>query len=554
MKKSKISILQISRLIIQVLFFIILPSLYIDTFAGVKQLYIAMINKSFSVTTLLPQLLSAIIIIPFTLIMGRFFCGWMCAYGAFGDFIYGISKKVFKVKFKMDESIDKVLKYLKYVVLAFSVFAIWTLNTNVFSTFSPWDAFGMLVTIGKLPDLSYVIANLTFGFSLFLLISIASAFIERFFCRYLCPLGAIFAVSSKLKIARIHKDRTNCGKCRICTNNCAMGIPLYKADVVNSGECIDCMKCVTACPRRNVTVKVSEKDVRPLVTSAAVVTAMTGLYYAGNIGMNTLGIENVQVTSSQSTQTNSESLYKDGTYEGSGTGFRGATTTVSVTVKNGKISNISAISYRDDRPYFSRAFSKVSEEIIDNQSTDVNAVSGATFSSRGIMAAVEDALSSANIISSSSETSTNKTTNEQTQSTNNEANNSEQNVPSNQTQPSNNEVNAPSNNSQTTVSQAPSTSNSTGSTNFQYKDGTYEGSGRGFKGTTTVSVVVKNGKITEVSTISSRDDRRFYERAYSVISDEIISSQSTEVNAVSGATFSSNGIMQAVADALSNAK
>lgn len=550
MKKSKISIIQITRLIIQILFFIILPSLYIDTFAGIKQLYIAIINKSFSVTTLLPQLLSAIVIIPFSLIMGRFFCGWMCAYGAFGDFIYGISKKVFKVKFKIDEDIDKVLKYIKYVVLAFSIFAIWTLNTNVFSTFSPWDAFGMLVTVGKFPDLSYVIANLTFGFSLFLLIAIASAFIERFFCRYLCPLGAIFAVASKLKIARIHKDRTNCGKCRICTNNCAMGIPLYKTDVVNSGECIDCMKCVTACPRRNVTVKVSEKDVRPLVTSAAVVTAMTGLYYAGNIGMNTLGIENVQVTSSQSTQTNSENLYKDGTYEGSGTGFRGATTTVSVNVKNGKISDISAISYGDDRPYFSRAFSTISEEIIDNQSTDVNAVSGATFSSRGIMAAVEDALSSANITNSSSETSTN----EQTHGTNSDANNSEQNAPSNQTKSSNNEVNTPSNNSQATASQAPWTSNSTSSTNFQYKDGTYEGSGRGFKGTTTVSVVVKNGKITDVSTISSRDDRRFYERAYSVISDEIITSQSTEVNAVSGATFSSNGIMQSVADALSNAK
>lgn len=550
MKKSKISIIQITRLIIQIMFFIILPSLYIDTFAGIKQLYIAIINKSFSVTTLLPQLLSAIIIIPFTLIIGRFFCGWMCAYGAFGDFIYGISKEVFKVKFVMDENIDKVLKYLKYVILAFSVFAIWTLNTNVFSTFSPWDAFGMLITVGKLPDLSYVIANFTFGFSLFLLIAIASAFIERFFCRYLCPLGAIFAVASKLKIARIHKDRTNCGNCRICTNNCAMGIPLYKTDVVNSGECIDCMKCVTACPRRNVTVKVSEKDVRPLVTSAAVVTAMTGLYYAGNIGMNTLGIENVQVTSSQSTQTNAKNLYKDGTYEGSGTGFRGATTTVSVNVKNGKISDISAISYGDNRPYFSRALSTVSEEIIDNQSTDVNAVSGATFSSRGIMAAVEDALSSANITSSSSET----LKNEQTQSTNSEANNSEQNALSNQMKSSNNEVNTPSNNSQATASQAPWTSNSTGSTNFQYKDGTYEGSCRGFKGTTTVSVVVKNGKITEVSTISSRDDRRFYERAYSVISDEIITSQSTEVNAVSGATFSSNGIMQAVTDALSNAK
>jgi uncharacterized protein with FMN-binding domain len=569
MKKSKISITQVVRLIIQVIFFIFLPSLYINTFAGIKELYIAIINQNFSITQLLPQLLSAIVIIPFTIIIGRFFCGWMCAFGAFGDFIYGISKNVFKIKFKMDEDVDKVLKYLKYVVLAFCVVIIWSFNTSAFSTFSAWDAFGMLATVGKIPNFSYVITNLTVGFTLFLLIGIASIFIERFFCRYLCPLGAVFAIISKLKIARIHKERTNCGKCRICTNNCAMGIPLYKTDVVKSGECIDCMKCVKACPRRNVTLKVSEKDVRPLVTSAAVVTAMTGLYYVGNLGMSAAGFDNVQVTASQSLQVNTENLYKDGTYEGSGTGFRGATTTVSVVVKNGSISDITAISYGDDRPYFTRAFSTVKSEIISNQSTDVNAVSGATFSSNGIMEAVENALSNGKITDSSSNTASSVAGSEQTQTddkqttnteqnttnSENQASNSQVNKPSTQTQPSNNQVNSPSTNSQSTATQAQSASKSTNNTNTSYKDGTYEGSGTGFRGgTTTVSVVVKNGKITDISTESTRDDRPFYERAFSTISAEIISSQSANVNAVSGATFSSNGIMQAVKSALSNAQ
>ncbi|MDP4182561.1 MAG: FMN-binding protein, partial [Bacillota bacterium] len=89
--------------------------------------------------------------------------------------------------------------------------------------------------------------------------------------------------------------------------------------------------------------------------------------------------------------------YKGGTYQGSGRGFRRGTTTVSVEVKNDKITDIHVLSYGDDAPYFEAAYSTVKSEILKTQSTDVDAVSGATFSSMGIMSAVEDALASARV-------------------------------------------------------------------------------------------------------------------------------------------------------------
>lgn len=427
MKKNKISIVQISRLVIQIMFFVILPSLYINTFAGIKQIYIALIKHNAAASQLVPQLVEVAIIIPFTIIVGRFFCGWMCAFGALGDFIYKISNKVFKTKFVVNEAVDEKLKYFKYVLLAFLIFAICTFNITAFSTFSPWDVFGMVSIVGKVPDLKYVALNLTVGFIIFIAIGIASMFVERFFCRYLCPLGAVFAIISKLKIGKIKKERTNCGKCRICTNSCAMGIPLYKYDAVTSGECINCMKCIDACPRKNVTFNVSGDDVRPLVTGAAAVTIMTGLYYAGNLGVSAAGLNDVKVVAQSSSNISSDSVenseseaettmqdssqsssqsstasskstnskYKDGTYKGSGTGFRGHTTTVSVVVKNGRISDVTTLSYGDDEKFYRRASSTVINEIIDEQSTAVDAVSGATFSSRGIMEAVENALSKA---------------------------------------------------------------------------------------------------------------------------------------------------------------
>lgn len=391
MKKAKISIIQVSRLLIQIIFFIFLPSLYIDTFAGIKQIYLALIRQNIAFTQLIPQLVEVVVIIPFTIIIGRFFCGWMCAYGAFGDFIYKISRKVFKIKFEVNENIDKVFKYLKYILLAFLIFAICTFNITAFSIFNPWDVFGIVDSVGKVPDFSYAAVNLTVGFILFILIAIASMFIERFFCRYLCPLGAVFAIISKLKIAKIQKLRTKCGDCRICTNNCAMEIPLYKYDVIKSGECINCMQCITACPRKNITLTVCGDDVRPLIAGVAAVSVMTGLYYVGNLGVSAVGLNDIQIET-QGSQCTTGTLYKDGTYEGSGTGFRGGTTTVSVVVKNGKITGITTLSYQDDKKFYDRAFDTVIEEIIDSQSISVDAVSGATYSSKGIMEAVENAL------------------------------------------------------------------------------------------------------------------------------------------------------------------
>jgi len=439
MKKGnkKFSVLQFFRLVLQIVFFIFTPTLYIGALEGVKQLYLAVIHQSISVA-ILPQLIEVVAIIPITIVLGRFFCGWMCGFGSFSDFIYLISHRVLNKKLKISEQADAFMKSIKYIVLAVLVVAVWSLNITVFSTASPWDAFGMLAVVGKAPDFSYVISNLTIGFIILMIIVFASAFIERFFCRYLCPMGAIFAITSKLRIAKIKKPSAQCGKCRMCTNSCSMGIPLYKMDVVNSGECINCMKCIAACPRRNTEFTIANNDVRPFLAGAATVAAISGMYFTGDFTANTLGSSPLTTTSqageaasssaplpeygfvtqtesspssssespsapqTQSSPSNNSAAattvsgaYKDGTYQGTGSGFRGASTVVSVVVSGGKISTINVDSYGDDRRFFNRAYSSISPEIVSSQSASVDSVSGATYSSNGIIQAVSNALSAA---------------------------------------------------------------------------------------------------------------------------------------------------------------
>lgn len=522
---SKIKRSQIIRHVIQLIAFILLPGLYSMTFSEVKTVYQMIINGNFNFFAALPSLIEFIAIMLLTIVLGRWFCGWICAFGAYNDLIYFISRKVFKIKFRVDEKIDSVLKYVKYVVLVFIIAISWTMGSSILESTSPWDAFGQIT------DVSAIFSSLLIGFIFFILITIGAAFIERFFCRYLCPLGAIFSIISKIGIVKINKPKADCGKCRACTMNCSMGLPLYKVDCVRGGDCINCLKCTEVCYRNNANVNVLGRDLDAKLTGSVAMATFLGVYglsnFAGNaVTKSGIAVNSNTVSSYANSQTESSQKYKDGTYTGTGEGYRSGTTKMSVTISNGKITKIETISNEDTPKFYQRVEGTITKSIISKQSTSVDTISGATFSSKGIISAVKSALEQATSGESTNSTSDNDSTNKTEASTENSKSN-----------------------------QATTSSNAVQDTTSEYKDGTYTGSGKGFKGrTTTVSVTVTGGKISNIETVSYGDDRPYYERASASVMKNIISKQSTSVDTVSGATYSSKGIMSAVTNALSQAK
>jgi uncharacterized protein with FMN-binding domain len=519
---KKIKKSQIIRHTVQLILFILLPGLYAMTFSELKTVYKMIIKGNFNFTAAFPSLVEFTVVMLLTIVMGRWFCGWLCAFGAYNDLIYSISKKVFKLRFRVDEKVDSILKYMKYVILIFIIIVSWTIGSSILDSTSPWDVFG------QISDISTVLSSLIIGLIFLVLITIGAAFIERFFCRYLCPLGAVFSIISKIGIIKINKPKADCGKCRACTINCSMGLQLYKVDGVRGGDCIHCLKCTEVCPRNNANVNVLGKDLDAKLTGSVAMATFLGVYGLTSIGGDAVAKSGITtnstvVLSNGSSKDESSQKYKDGTYTGSGTGYRGGTTKVSVTVEGGKITKIETISNEDTPKFFNRVEGTITSEIISKQSTSVDTVSGATYSSKGIMSAVQNALSQASTSSSSS--SENAASKQAT---------TQENTTSN-----------------STAAQGSESSNSGSS----YKDGTYTGSGKGFKGrTTTVSVTVAGGKVTNIETLSYGDDRQYYERASGSVISNIISKQSTSVDTVSGATYSSKGIMSAVSNALSQAK
>ena len=206
-----------------------------------------------------------------------------------------------------------------------------------------------------------------------------------------------------------------------------------------------------------------------------------------------------------------EGGYKDGTYQGSGTGF-GGTITVQVTVSGGKITAVDILSASGETgSYFASAQGVVSK-VLSSQSPNVDAVSGATYSSNGIIQAVQNALS--------------------------QAGNSDSATPAATPTPTPTPKPAKKPKKDTSVS---------------YKDGVYEGQAEGFDGTVTVKVTIKNGKIKKISNTNT-DTPEFFNKAWKTIKSNVISRQSTSgIDTVSGATFSSNGILGALSQALSKA-
>jgi polyferredoxin len=128
------------------------------------------------------------------MIFGRFFCGLFCSFGAMQDLMWEISKRTIKFRKKIPHEIDRLLKYGKYVVLIVFI-ALWMMQINYIN--DPWSVFAKYTSLSLWSDGSSL---LTLGGGMLLLIIIGSLFVERGFCRYLCPLGGIYAILAHLRL------------------------------------------------------------------------------------------------------------------------------------------------------------------------------------------------------------------------------------------------------------------------------------------------------------------------------------------------------------------
>lgn len=181
-----------------------------------------------------------------TFVAGGVFCGWLCPLGTVQDWIYRLRQKIVKNPIVIPKVIDQKLRYLKYVVLALIV--VMTIR-GVTLWFAEYDPFKVLFHFSFESTTAYVVLGLTL---------LSSLLIERFWCKYLCPLGALLSPLAKIGLIRVKKTET-CAQCNLCLRSCSMGLN----DIGELG-CTNCLECVTSCPTSSAstTLKVGPKRIK----------------------------------------------------------------------------------------------------------------------------------------------------------------------------------------------------------------------------------------------------------------------------------------------------
>ena len=238
------------RALIQILYFLFIPSVYTAAFAGVKYIFTQIgAGGKVAMTSFVTVL---VVICIYTILFGRFFCGFACAFGTLGDGVHAlyvwICKKMKRKPLQIAEAWTEKLCYLKYIVLALiSILCFAGVYSKAKGT-SPWDVFSMLHA-GNFKLDGYLV-----GLVLLVLILAGMCFEERFFCRNFCPMGAVFSLLPILPFFALHRDRENCIKgCKACTKKCPsnIGLPEDGSPRVE-GDCFQCQKCIDTCPKGNI--------------------------------------------------------------------------------------------------------------------------------------------------------------------------------------------------------------------------------------------------------------------------------------------------------------
>lgn len=185
-------------------------------------------------------------------ILGRVVCGFLCPFGLVQDLLYKIP---FFAKRKNMPG-HKGLVWIKYVVLALMVVILPMFAVNAYGISDPWfckylcpsgTLFGGIPLIAANDGLQQALGGLfIWKMSVLLVILVWSLWVYRPFCKYLCPLGAIYGWFNPIALSRYQMDKEACIDCKKCKAACPMDIPVYAKP--NSAECIKCGKCLQACP------------------------------------------------------------------------------------------------------------------------------------------------------------------------------------------------------------------------------------------------------------------------------------------------------------------
>lgn len=179
-----------------------------------------------------------------SLLVRKAFCGWLCPVGTVSEWLWKSGRGIFGRTFRLPRWADVCLRSLKYVLLGLFLYAVGSMPVPAIRAFLG-GPYGVIADVKMLNFFRFLGVT---GAVVIGALAIVSVFLPNFWCRFLCPYGALMGLVARISPSRIRRDRELCIDCAECANACPSLLPVDRVRTVRSPECLGCMECVSACP------------------------------------------------------------------------------------------------------------------------------------------------------------------------------------------------------------------------------------------------------------------------------------------------------------------
>jgi polyferredoxin len=207
-------------------------------------------------------------------LMRKSFCGWLCPIGTLSEWLWTLGRQTFGRNWCLPKWLDLPLRSLKYILLGLFLYAVGSMPVEGIRAFLQ-GPYGLVADVKMLNFFRYL--SLGSAVTLALLV-LASVFVQNFWCRYLCPYGALMGLAALGSPLRIQRRADRCIDCAKCAKACPSVLPVDKLVQIQSAECMACLQCVAACPADGALEFAIVLPKKHRVPAWAVATAMTVLF------------------------------------------------------------------------------------------------------------------------------------------------------------------------------------------------------------------------------------------------------------------------------------